>query len=386
MGAIHHPTYAAVADYLPENLRGCLLARSPEVTRFDTGFGLGGLALLLISRHRALGQSTDWEAARNVTWQCVLGVVDTDRPGGASLIEQVEVAQLLRSYANELDLAEATDALLPVLDQVIERKMQACFTAGQLDPYTGGFNPAFYLLLHHPQADRFRGLWLRHLPTALDLARHTPQGQYLVPSGISHGLAFYACFVGRYLERYPADAAFQHLAQDYLTALELRQLDPETGNGCFYQDGGHHGPGRLSLAYGDCGILFSAYRLATLLGQQARAAAFLDCLETTAARRTRNKTGISSDNLLYGRSGAWLFFARLGELSGREAFAGAAAHWRKALEPGLLCPAEELPEYPVYDYGAMKSFSLFEGVIGPPLTAYALATDPSFLYHLFYLH
>lgn len=369
-------------DLLSVRLRSSLLDRAHQVTRYDLGFGLGGLALLLLYRYRSLGQLTDLEDARDIAWQCVVGITSPER--SCSLIELVEMAQFLHNFAAELDLEEAAQELLPVLDQLCERRMLACFAAGQADPYTGAFNPAYYLLHHDAKASRFRALWLKQLPSALDLARHTPQGKYLIPSGISHGLAFYATFVADYLQYYPQDFVFQSLAKDYLQALELRK-DRQATNGCFYQDGGGSGPGRLSLAYGDCGILYAAYRLAKVLGAKEQAGKILDCLEVTAARRTRPATGITSDNLLYGRAGAWLFFHRLHTHSGRRAFADAAAYWQQGLLSGTASPRESLPLYPTYDYGAMQSFSLFEGAIGPPLTAYALATDPSFLQQLFYL-
>lgn len=384
MSADLHSRYAAVAEVLPVALRDGLLARVPQVTRFDSGFGLGGLALLLLSRFRVLEQQADWAAARQVAWKCLEGIIDPDRPGGTSLIEYCEVAQLLRTHATELELREVVDEVLPILDGLIEQRMERCFAAGKLDPYTGAFNPALYLLLNLPDAHRMRDLWLAHLPTATDLAHHDAKGQYQIPSGISHGLAFYAYFVAQYLQRYPQDQVFGALGFDYLQALELRQSSQENPP-CFYRDGGKNGPGRLSLAYGDCGILFAGYRLATVMGEVQRADQFLDCLEKTALRRSVDATGIISDNLLYGRSGAWIFFQRLHELSGRPAFAEAAAYWRQQLGVSFATSTRTLPQYPVYDYGAMKSFSLFEGAIGPPLMAYAIASDPSFLHQLFYL-
>lgn len=384
MSADLHHHHAAVAEVLPAALRDALLDRVPQITRFDTGFGLAGLALLLLSRYRALEQQADWEAAREVAWKCLEGIIDPDRPGGSSLIEYCEVGQFLRTHAAVLDLEEVVNEVLPILDNLIEQRMEYCFAAGNLDPYTGAFNPALYLLLNLPDAPRLRGTWLQYLPTATDLARHNAKGTYEIPSGISHGLAFYACFVAQYLQRYPQDPAFGALGFNYLQALELRQ-SPYADAPCFYCDGGKSGPGRLSLAYGDCGILFAGYRLGTVLGATQRAARFLDCLETTALRRTVEATEIVSDNLLYGRSGAWMFFQRLHELSGRPAFAEAAAYWRGQLNNSFATAVPVLPQYPVYDYGAMKSFSLFEGAIGPPLAAYAVASDPSFLHQLFYL-
>ncbi len=384
MSADLHTHYASVTGFLPQELRDGLLARAPQVSRFDTGFGLGGLAVLLLHRFRVLGQEADWLAARQIAWNCLQGIIDPDRPGGTSLIEYCEVAQLLRTYAAELELEEVVAEILPILDPLIERQMLNYFAAGKLDPYTGAFNPALYLLLNLPDAARLRSVWLYHLPSATALARHNTKGQYRIPSGISHGLAFYACFVARYLTRYPQDVDFRKLGYDYLKALELRQASHPDAP-CFYQDGGASGPGRLSLAYGDCGILFAGYRLATILGEPQRADHFLACLEKTAQRRSVGQTGIVSDNLLYGRSGAWLFFRRLAELSGRSAFTEAAAYWRQELNDGLNQPVAPLPEYPVYDYRAMKTFSLFEGAIGRPLAAFALASDPSFLHQLFYL-
>ncbi|MFT5998829.1 MAG: hypothetical protein ACI81P_001284 [Neolewinella sp.] len=384
MSADLHTRYAAVVEVLPAVLHDGLLARIPQVTRFDSGFGLGGLSLLLLSRYRVLEQQADWNAARQVAWKCLEGIIDPDRPGGTSLIEYCEVAQFLRTHATALELEDVVNEVLPILDGLIEQRMEQCFAAGNLDPYTGAFNPALYLLLNLPGAHRLRDSWLPHLPTATELAQHDAKGQYQIPSGISHGLAFYTYFVAQYLQRYPQDQAFGALGFDYLQALELRQSsqgDPS----CFYQDGGENGPGRLSLAYGDCGILFAGYRLATVIGEVQRADHFLNCLEQTALRRSVDSTGITSDNLLYGRSGAWLFFQRLHELSGRQAFAEAAAYWRQQLGDSFATSTGTLPQYPVYDYGAMKSFSLFEGAIGPPLAAYAIASDPSFLYQLFYL-
>ncbi len=301
-------------------------------------------------------------------------------------------AGFLARNADALGLTGVADQLLPTLDTLLERQMRSQLDRGDSDPYTGGFHPAWYFLTARGETTRFSDSWVSALPTAAALAERGPDGHPRIPTGISHGLAGYAVFLDRWLlslALHPRAAALRQrlkkIGRDYLKVFEDRCDDAFT-HGCFYRDGRSETTSRLSLAYGDAGILAAGWQLALTLREGAVAERFLARLRRTAGRRTQRETGITGGSLLYGSAGVLLFFGHLQQRAPCPEFAEATRYWKaraRAQVPSFR--REDLPVSGPYDYPAMKRLSLFEGAIGPPLAEWALRTDITDLSNLFYL-
>ena len=357
------------------------LARN--IDRYDTGFGLNGLTLLAVYRHRLSQRAEDLALAQDLCLRAVEGIMNPDRTVPSSLIEISEIAQFLAQHAGELELSETVAPLREVLHQILVKRMTACFDRKEIDPYTGGFQPAWYLLRNGPDARPYLKAWLAALPSVEALEERHEDGSYLLPSGLSHGLAFYALFVCAVVERYPDLRAFQRRGRAYLGVLWRRSVSARR-YGCYYLEGKNSGPGRLCLAYGDMGILYAGLRLSLQLGVTDDVNFFTNALRYTAGRRTAETTAITNNSLLYGRSGSWLFFDHLARLTGSSKFSDTAAFWRdEAL--AHFDDQQEIEGFDHYDYPAMQRVSLFEGPAGPLLVDLALKTNPQALQSIFYL-
>lgn len=360
-----------------------LFELAENIDRYDTGFGLNGITMLAVCRYLNSGASADLAIAQNLCLQAIEGVTDPQRTAAATLVEISELAQFLASHAETLELSEAVTPLREMLHQILVKRMNICFEKQELDPYTGGFQPAWYLLLYGPDCHQHLKSWLEALPTVEALAERHEDGTYKVATGLSHGLAFYALFVCKVLQRCPEVRAFQRRGKGYLRALRRRSVSARR-YGCYYLEGKARGPGRLCLAYGDMGILYAGLQLARLLGETDEVEFFTDALLHTAGRRTPENTAITNNSLLYGRSGAWLFFDHLNKLTGINTFAETAAFWR-AEAIAHYDDQQIIEGFDHYDYPAMQRISLFEGPQGPLLVDLALRTTPTSLQSTFYL-
>lgn len=371
MGQHLHPTYAPLARLLTGAAGG--------VNRADAGFGLLGFAVYHAYRHAALGRAEDSNLARRYAWRALEMITGGERfPTG---IELAEATHFLRHFATQLDLTEARDELFTLLPDLLDRQMRAAFGRNDRDPYTGGFNPAYALLRAGWATEEHAGFWLTQLPTFAEMVARSAGGGYRIATNVSHGLAFHASFLLAGYDRFGHLAAWRKRAAETLGAIRRRADDALT-RGCCYPRPGQRGAGSLSLTYGDAGVAYAAYRLAGAL-QDPDAGYYLKQLEFTAARRDPGSTQITDNGLLYGRSGALLFFRRLADLTQEPCFFAAARYWNDQAErhpDALIAPTGK-----VYDYATMKKVSLFEGPMGYPLTRFALTTDASFLHELFYL-
>lgn len=362
-------------------LDGFLEQHLPIIDRFDTGFGRNGLSLFYLFRFLRWGRQQDWRTAQKLCWACVEGVARGGKRG-SMLIEMSELATFLRHYGSILEVDEAAAPLLALLDELLETRMRALMARENLDAYEGAFQPAWYFAQF---PERFRQLFpeiLRAIPA--DLNATTEAGTYRWATGISHGIACWLSCATAILRDRPEDGLARKKVRALINALETRRQNPSVA-GAYFADGSRGGSSRLSLAYGDAGILFSQWRGALALHDQRSTTKILHRLRWTARRQSAESTGITDNRLLYGRPGAWLFFHRLHTLTGDIAFRSAAEYWREGYLRTRTCPSD-LPVFDRYSYPAMQSVSLYEGPVGGLITELAIEGNFDTFYSLFYLN
>jgi len=366
---------------LPRAIGEQLATAVPTVDRYDLGFGLLGFSAYRFYRYCHTGSSVELSQARALGWKAIQGVLAANHR--VNTVELAELYFYLHHFAPRMELKSVAEELLPTLVTILTKRMREHFAAGESDPYTGGFLPAWYLLSCGCKSLLDADEALSYLPDTTAMAARKGDGSYLIPTNIAHGLAFHATFLLVGLQHFSTHAGWRTRAEAVLGAIEERSSKaPVTG--CYYLRPGVDGPGRLCLAYGDVGIAYAGWRLAKALGQWSKASTFLEQLHFTANRRSYATTAVSGNSLLYGRAGALLFFQRLADLTGASDFREAAAFWRGEITRNADYPNADMAPA-VYDYAAMKKLSLFEGKLGQQLVIDALATDPQPLYHFFNL-
>ncbi|MTB50732.1 hypothetical protein [Lewinella sp. W8] len=362
-------------------LDGYLEQHEPIVNRYDTGFGLNGLSLFYLFRFLKWGHQQDWQTAQKLCWACVEGVARGGKRG-SMLIEMSELATFLRHYGSTLDVEESAAPLLALIDDLLVTRMRALIARHDLDAYEGAFQPAWYFVQF---PDQFRHLFpeiLRAIPA--DLNATTKAGKYRYATGISHGLACWLSCAAAILRDQPQDPLARREVRALVTALEERRQNPAEA-GAYFADGSRGGNSRLSLAYGDAGILFAQWRGALALDDRRMAARILHRLRWTARRQSAEDTGITDNRLLYGRPGAWLFFHRLHTLTGDITFRSAAEYWRDQYYDNRTS-GTDLPVFDRYSYLAMQSVSLYEGPVGGFITELAIEGNYDTFYSIFYLN
>ncbi|MEO0733404.1 MAG: lanthionine synthetase LanC family protein [Bacteroidota bacterium] len=355
------------------------------IDRYDLGFGQLGVALFFLYAYRLEGHPADLERARDCFHDCLRGI--GQGPTATSFLSATTEGLIFcHHYAGELGMEAEASVLVEALNPLLRRHGKALLRRRQLDPYTGAFAVGYALLLTEAEPATIDP-YLAAIPTdASHLAAKDGRGRYHVPSGISHGLAFYLLFATEASRRFGGEKR-RHLVAKLQSALLARLVDFHRHH-CFFLDGKDYGkPSRLALAYGDLGILYALYRSAEYLQQSELAAQCLRWLATTGTRRSGREGAPTDNRLLYGYSGVHYFYATLGRRTGDPDLLRLAEYW----EGRQVSALADLPVpstgagFNDYDYPAMQRVSFLEGGIGQLLAPIALRTHSIDFTHQLYL-
>jgi hypothetical protein len=312
-----------------------LHSEATSLTRTGIGAGLGGVALYFYLEYKATGSKNSLDRFFNFFELAIERVNAGEEYHALLLADLTELCYLLSVTAHTISERHDTVPLQESLEDCILQMATQMTGMQNFDPFTGAFYPAYYFkqvnappailqpfteLIRQGATETGKGLFFD--------SRFQENEQCL---SIGHGLAFFIIFLcGLAPEHIPLEENRQ-LVRGFVSFI-LNHKKDFTEEGCFFPDyTGHPGKTRLSLCYGDAGILFALLRAADWLSDSGLKNNVRSMLSQMCTRTMPAQTRIQQLNLLYGESGMLLYYRYLNSLSASPELYGAACFWEQSL-------------------------------------------------------
>ena len=337
------------------------------------GNGLSGIGIFFLYRYWNKGEERSRAIFLEIL-ETILVKMEKRYNKGLSVIELTEFLHLLdisETVAGKYyDTRELKDNLL----QVVKQCGASLLDKEEYDPYTGGFFQAWYLLQSGREEEFTRRcIALLRQKTAYVSSSsgyfHSLFHKEKMCLSITHGLAFYITYLCTAYEQGIDKKNCLELLACYSRYLFSQRL-PFAERACFFTDyEGDTGSSRLSLCYGDAGILVSLLRASRILNDTKMEHSVLAMLQATLNRTSMENTGVQDDSLLYGRAGLYLFYNKVYQLTGQRQYAEASISWKQTSTASLTQAAQYYRQATGSVARLRQDISFQEGLTGT-LTAY----------------
>lgn len=302
--------------------------------------GLCGMGLFTYYRYQDYGLESDLE----LFFEIVDKIVERINVGSIDYrlitVDFTELLLFLRITNKLIEQRYDMEALENVLMDNIVECSEFQLGNGQYDPYVGAFYPVYYFVVSGNSIAAEKGL--RSIEENLV---HTETGAAYFDSkfkdgkialGITHGLAFYINLLCTAI-RNKIDPERSLRTLRLLTGYLKNERQDHEEHGSFFPDySKEFKRTRLSLCYGDAGVLYALFNASELLEDSRLKEEVISMLSSMATRRSRQETGVKDTGLLYGSSGLYLFYTNLYHISGMDVFREAAEEWKTESINSLL--------------------------------------------------
>jgi lantibiotic modifying enzyme len=245
-------------------------------------------------------------------------------------------------YLNEKNILDInSDLFLEKIDASLETSLDLLLQQRNFDPIMGATGIALYFLKRNNAVVLERMIrTLENFCIRLnDEIIWTHQSAYednrLIPFGLGQGNAGIVFFLSKCCNKGILTPVCLQLVRGGFQFFEANLQNLDVSRSIFpshkyekgYLGSKDHQYARLGWLYGDIGILFSLYRSATLLNDDARAAQYLGRLVESTRRKNRSVTGVDDAGLCFGSSGIGYIYLKLYKTTGIPVFKDSFKFW-----------------------------------------------------------
>lgn len=344
--------------------------------------GLCGMGLFAYYRYQDHGLETDLELFFDIVDKIVERINTGSVVYRLITIDFTELLLFLRITNKLIEERYDREALERVLMDTLTECSATQLANGQYDPYVGAFYPVYYFVISGNGSAAEKGLkfmeenLIRTGKGAAYFDSKFREGK--VALGITHGLAFYINLLCTAIKNTTAPGKSLETLRLLTNYLKEERQDGEEYGSFFPDYSGEFKRTRLSLCYGDAGVLYALFNAAGLLNDDELKEEVVSLLYRMRDRRSKGETGVKDPGLLYGSAGLYLFYTNLNHISGMEVFREAAEEWKTESINSLLSPG--------VPFGSTNPLSFQNGPLGSITALGNLdATRAAELGSLFYL-
>ncbi len=377
-----------VFDYWTDKL----LLHTETLMDVSIGNGLSGHAIYFYSIYKNKGAESEKELFFS-TLDRIIFLIESAQIKNSFIIQVTEVLFLLEFTRDLVEQRYDISVLVKQLSEVIDASAVELMNSENYDPYVGCFYPGYYF----QQSDFFWRRSFKFVDLIIEKTKYIDNKRIIgyfdsrfevgkVALGITHGMAFYILYLVNSIGHGYNNTSLITVLRSYISFMFNIQND-YSKVGCFFSDFYQSTTvSRLSLCYGDLGVLYALLRASRILGDQVLEGKIWKMLNITLKRRTIDSSGISSFNLLYGSTGIYLFSQHLRMFDDNDMLNDNLVYWKWRANKDISTFMNQIVESEFYPKNTTM-FSFNEGVTGA-LAAVACGNDKFIhkLGKLFYLN
>lgn len=294
-----------------------LLERFLKLKRNDVGYGKAGVILFLWYKYLCFGQKKDLDLCEEHLARVAEDLKESMRdPSSFIFIELTEFGILLSLIDTQKIQILDVEELQTQVSEILSPYASEFLKKGNLDPYTGGGYLYYYFRLINKKTHDSR--FIDHIKQKsirkINGRIMSLEGGKKIQLGITHGQAFIVLHLAE-LCKTSNNNNWTDLLLEFSNELAAQQQD-FIKYGSFFNDFyGLPGKSKMSLCYGDLGILYSLYKGYGILKNSEGQEKIFQMLEMEVLRIEKTFLDFKNDmSLLYGLSGlamVWRIFQKL---------------------------------------------------------------------------